>query len=607
MGLISGFSPGYAQSNHNRDRTMHYKDLRIGIRLFIGFATVITVFALATAFQINALHTLGGLQHDGAHQAEDAVFLGAVETRMEALYGVAADAIINGDLDVAARDLADARRQFTEDLGALRRAFTQPEEKRHLAGFERLMTEYFATIDQQLFPLLRAESTTINAKVRELDGRIDELKVAAHVPLDALLGILDTRMHTADETFDAIQARSITLALGLSATALLLGAALGVVITLSITRPLKKGVAFAETVAAGNLDGALEINQKDEVGVLAGALRAMVRNLKGLIADADAKARLAEEESDRARKAMDEAEQAKRQAEAARREGMLTAAGRLQGVVDVLSSASDELSAQVEQSSRGAELQATRAGETATAMEEMNATVLEVARSASEAAETTDGARSTAQEGARVVEQAMQEIGVAQQQALTLKRDMAELGARAEGIGRIMGVITDIADQTNLLALNAAIEAARAGDAGRGFAVVADEVRKLAEKTMTATKEVGDAIRGIQQGTTKNVDNVEQAVKSIEAATELASRSGHSLQAIVSLVDQASDQVRAIATASEEQSAASEEINRAIGEMDTISRETSQAMTEAARAVSDLTRQAHELHSLMDRMRGEGL
>ena len=65
----------------------------------------------------------------------------------------------------------------------------------------------------------------------------------------------------------------------------------------------------------------------------------------------------------------------------------------------------------------------------------------------------------------------------------------------AEGIGRIMNVISDIADQTNLLALNAAIEAARAGDAGRGFAVVADEVRKLAEKTMTATKEVGDAIR----------------------------------------------------------------------------------------------------------------
>jgi len=586
---------------------MHHKNLRIGTRLSIGFATVIIVFCLAAIFQISAIRDLGNLQHDDHERATEAIFLGAVESRMEALYGVAADAIINSDLDAAARDLAEAKQQFAKDLGELREAFTLPEEKRPLAEFEQTMGEYFAIIEQQLFPLLRTQSSSLNENVRELDGRIDDIKVKAHAPLGDLLTILSDKMRTSGETFNAIQSRATTLALGLSATALLLGAVLGTIITLSITGPLKKGVAFAETVAAGNLDGALEIDQKDEIGVLADALRAMVKTLKSLIADADTKTRMAEEESNRAHKATEEAEQAKRQAEAARREGMLTAADRLQGVVDVLSSASEELSTQVEQSTNGAELQATRAGETATAMEEMNATVLEVARSASEAAETTDGARSTAQEGARVVEQAMHEIGAAQRQALTLKRDMAELGAQAEGIGRIMGVITDIADQTNLLALNAAIEAARAGDAGRGFAVVADEVRKLAEKTMTATKEVGDAIRGIQQGTAKNVDNVEQAVKSIEAATDLASRSGQSLQAIVSLVDQASDQVRAIATASEEQSAASEEINRAIGEMDTISRETSQAMTEAARAVSDLTRQAHELRALMDRMRGEGL
>ena len=112
-----------------------------------------------------------------------------------------------------------------------------------------------------------------------------------------------------------------------------------------------------------------------------------------------------------------------------------------------------------------------------------------------------------------------------------------ELGKQAQGIGQILNVISDIADQTNLLALNAAIEAARAGEAGRGFAVVADEVRKLAEKTMTATGEVGEAIRNIQVGTQKNMSNVEQSVQAVVSATALADKSGNALVDIVNLVE----------------------------------------------------------------------
>ena len=279
---------------------------------------------------------------------------------------------------------------------------------------------------------------------------------------------------------------------------------------------------------------------------------------------------------------------------------MLQAAVKLEGVVEVLSSASEELSAQIEQSDRGAEEQARRVGETATAMEEMNATVLEVARNAGQAADIAENTRRKAESGAEIVGRVVTGIGEVQSQSVALKHDMEDLGRQAEAIGQIMNVISDIADQTNLLALNAAIEAARAGEAGRGFAVVADEVRKLAEKTKQATTEVGNAIRGVQGGTRKNMDNVDRSVKTIEEATQAARLSGEALREIVKMVDTVSDQVRGIATASEQQSAASEEINKSVEQVSAISAETAQAMREAATAVQELANQSQVLKRLVD-------
>ncbi len=364
-------------------------------------------------------------------------------------------------------------------------------------------------------------------------------------------------------------------------------------------------VAYAESVAAGDLQRELNVARKDELGSLAHSLRSMVGSLRQMIETSDNKTQEAQRQTELAQKAMEEAHQAKALAETAKAEGMLQAAGRIQAVVEVATSASEELSAQIEQSSRGAESQAHRMGETAASMEEMNATVLEVARNASNASQTTDQARAKAQQGEKVVGEVIRAMSTVENQAQNLKENMDTLGQQAEGIGRILTVISDIADQTNLLALNAAIEAARAGDAGRGFAVVADEVRKLAEKTMNATKEVGDAIQGIQQGTRMNVGNMEEVARTVVDATKLATQSGQSLQEIVDLVENASDQVRSIATAAEEQSAASEEINRSIEEVNTISTETSNAMNQAAQAVSEVARQVQVLQALIEEMEQE--
>ena len=265
---------------------------------------------------------------------------------------------------------------------------------------------------------------------------------------------------------------------------------------------------------------------------------------------------------------------------------------------------SEILSAQVEQSSRGAEEQSSMASEAATAMGEMNSTVLEVARSAATAAELADESQKKAGEGEKMVTRAVETISSVRVQSEVLQEDMAKLGEQAEGIGNIMGVITDIADQTNLLALNAAIEAARAGEAGRGFAVVADEVRKLAEKTMTATSEVGSYITNIQESTRKNISNTEKSTESILEVTELVNRSGEVLKEIVSSISDTSDQVRSIATASEEQSAASEEISRSTEQINSIAGETAQAMNESAGAVAKLSTLAQELNSIIARMKG---
>jgi methyl-accepting chemotaxis protein len=182
---------------------------------------------------------------------------------------------------------------------------------------------------------------------------------------------------------------------------------------------------------------------------------------------------------------------------------------------------------------------------------------------------------------------------------------MSRLGQQAEDIGRILDVISDIADQTNLLALNAAIEAARAGEAGRGFAVVADEVRKLAEKTMRATSEVENAIEGIQDGATSNVHNVDEAVKAVQEANDLAKSSGEALQRIVELSIHTADEVRSIATAAEEQSSASEEISAAVEDISRVTRDTSEGMKQSSQAVNELAGLAHELDVLISEMAGE--
>ncbi|MDR2745784.1 MAG: methyl-accepting chemotaxis protein [Desulfovibrio sp.] len=275
------------------------------------------------------------------------------------------------------------------------------------------------------------------------------------------------------------------------------------------------------------------------------------------------------------------------------------AAEQAADIADHVASASENLSKKVEEVLRGANVERERMGTTAAGMAEMNSTVLEVARNAANASEQCEATRGKAETGARLVDRVVEAISSVNSVATSLQENMHDLGRRAESIGGVMNVISDIADQTNLLALNAAIEAARAGEAGRGFAVVADEVRKLAEKTMTATQEVGHNISGIQHSAKINIEEVEKAVASIAEATELASDSGRALSEIVQLAAVNSSVVTSIATAAEEQRAASEEINHSVEEVNRIVTETAVGMDQAAASVQELAGMAHSLNQVV--------
>ncbi len=286
----------------------------------------------------------------------------------------------------------------------------------------------------------------------------------------------------------------------------------------------------------------------------------------------------------------------------AQSEAVTQAAKSAEDIMRSLTDHTARLATLISEVEDGAAQQRERVAHTSSAMTEMSDSIRSAAESAAGAANGADDAAEKARSGAGVVQQVRNSVEQVQTQALALKVEMGGLGKQAEAIGQIMNVISDIADQTNLLALNAAIEAARAGDAGRGFAVVADEVRKLAEKTMTATKEVGDAIASIQHGTRSNVEQVEGTVRTIEQTSTLAGSSGAALNEIVDLVTRTTDQVRTIAAAVEEQSATSAEINMAVESINDIAQRTSIGMDEASRNVDELKALAEQLRGIVDGM-----
>lgn len=395
----------------------------------------------------------------------------------------------------------------------------------------------------------------------------------------------------------ALVGAMVSLPAGL-ATAVVLALVALLLLDRSLLRPVARLAAQAGRLGNGTLESlAADTRFSGPLGQLQEGLSAVVRAMEEQ--QSLAETRTAEIASQVA--AAEEAErnaQHARKKDEARRLGMLGAGETLENVADAIKTATSDLRDETHQVTAGAEEQRQCVDETAQAVDVMVASTTEVAQGAARAAQAADEARQRARDGAAVVDKSVAAIGKVSTLSASLTANLSELGHQAESIGQVMTVISDIADQTNLLALNAAIEAARAGEAGRGFAVVADEVRKLAEKTMHATAEVGKVIQAIQQGTFDNIRSMDQAAQAVATATSLAGESRDALGEIVSLSGDAAGQVRTIASASDEQVAASERIKIAIERIRDLSGHTTDGMVRSSGTIETLGGQIEELIKL---------
>ena len=253
----------------------------------------------------------------------------------------------------------------------------------------------------------------------------------------------------------------------------------------------------------------------------------------------------------------------------------------------------EEMTSSIEAVARNAEVMNTASARASQTVSEMAGAVNDVAKIAEEADRISNKAQDDARTGDEAVQKTVVGMRTISETMENTSRVIMGLGKRSQEIGKILEVIEEIADQTNLLALNAAIEAARAGEAGRGFAVVADEVRKLAERSVEATKEIGEVIRLVQAETTDAVETAKVGASHSKEGLQLTDKAGLALRSIIDSVSRSSQLMARIASSTARQSQASAEVLRTVADMNAATEQVTTAVREQA-AGSKQIRQAME-------------
>ncbi|WLD58939.1 methyl-accepting chemotaxis protein [Salinispirillum sp. LH 10-3-1] len=386
--------------------------------------------------------------------------------------------------------------------------------------------------------------------------------LVASLPLEALDWQLIIEIPEAEVYAESRNALLVASMIGL--VILVVSLLLTTVVTSRLMRPVRAvSEALLEISSGeGDLTRQLPENRKDELGDLARGFNRFVSSLSGLIADV--------------------------------RQSNEQLHGIIGQVVDI-----------VQRTQGSAAEQNQMTDSVATAMHEMSTTVGEITRNANETASYSQEAASAAEQADTRVEASLQNSEVMRNEIGSASSSLTDLVADVDNIVKVTEVIRDISEQTNLLALNAAIEAARAGESGRGFAVVADEVRTLASRTRSSTEDIQARIQQLQEGSQRAVTSMNAGQSATEAAVSSAQETREALRGIHEQLMQVVDMNHQIATATEEQSAVTDDVNKHVQGISDVARSSAEELEACVSACTDMMSLAEDLRKRLGRFKTE--
>jgi len=434
-----------------------------------------------------------------------------------------------------AAEISSLRAEYKGLLGELKAAAKSQEDKDLLAKIEEA-TDAGKAINQRIMDMA-LKSDGLDAKALELfdaEGRPAMEKINRAV--DDLLAYRDRRIKQTDEETESGLKTGLRLMLAGVVVALVAAWIIAIVLTRSIVGPIQICVASMKKLAAGDLTARAELDQKDELGILAASINESISHLRATVGTITASA-----------------------------VKLQKAASSITEIAHSQAAGADETNAQANTVASAGEQLATNAKLMAGSAEEIN-------RSATTVAAAVEEMSASIQEVARNCSKESQIAQQAEVQARSTRDLMTKLDDSATQIGKVVELINRIAEQTNLLALNATIEAASAGDAGRGFAVVANEVKELARQSATATEDIRGQISLIQQN---------------------ASNSTRAIDDVVTVIQEVSSIAASIAAAVEEQSATTSEIVRSLHTVTSATTTLSDNVRQTADGSTEVSRNIH--------------